>query len=126
MVLRGVQAVRYQANDRKRPLMVVELICLSEKLPMPTPEFRFEPSRRWRFDWCWPDHKIALEIEGAVWTRGRHTRGSGFMKDMEKYNHAAQLGYRVFRCTPNGINLGMELVATALRDQVLASGRERL
>lgn len=39
------------------------------------------------------------------------------MKDMEKYNAAAKLpGYRVFRCTPNGIALGMQLVGAALLD----------
>lgn len=32
--------VRYQASDKKRPLMVVELICQSDGLPMPVPEFQ--------------------------------------------------------------------------------------
>ncbi len=66
----------------------------------PVAEYRFAPPRRWRFDWGWPDLKIAAEQEGAVWAQGRHTRGSGFIKDMEKYNHAAKLGYLVFRFQP--------------------------
>jgi hypothetical protein len=94
--------------------MPVELICYTDGLPMPEPEFQFEPSRRWRFDWCWPEQKVALEIEGAVWTRGRHTRGAGFIKDMEKYNHAAAMGYRVIRCTPNGIAWGMKFISQLL------------
>lgn len=106
---------RYEASDKNRPLMAVELWCLSEKLPMPTPEYKFHPERRWRFDWCWPDYKIALELEGGVWIKGRHTRGAGFIKDMEKYNAAAARGYRVFRCTPTGIHLAMPLIAEQLR-----------
>lgn len=71
------------------------------KLPMPVREYRFAPPRKWRFDYAWPDLKIALEVEGGVWTRGRHTRGAGFLKDVEKYNAAASLGWLVLRCTPN-------------------------
>lgn len=63
-------------------------------------EFRFHPVRRWRFDYAIPDHKIAIEVEGGVWTCGRHTRPKGFLGDMEKYNTATLLGWRVFRTTP--------------------------
>ena len=40
------------------------------------------------------------EVEGGVFSEGRHTRGMGFMKDMEKYNNAVMLGWRIVRCTP--------------------------
>jgi len=46
---------------------------------------------------------IAVEIEGAIWTQGRHTRGKGFLQDMEKYNEATRLGWKVFRFTPNQV-----------------------
>ena len=72
----------------------------SEGIPIPEAEFRFAPPRRWRFDYFWPEHGLALEIDGAVWTGGRHTRGSGWMKDTEKLNEAACMGYRMLRCTP--------------------------
>lgn len=71
------------------------------RLPQPVPEFRFDLTRQWRFDFSWPAQKVALEVEGGVWTHGRHTRGSGFLKDVEKYNKAACLGWRVLRCTPS-------------------------
>lgn len=70
---------------------------------LPTPEYRFAPPRRWRFDFAWPDHKVALEVEGGVWTEGRHTRGAGFLGDMEKYNEAACLGWRIVRVTPDDL-----------------------
>jgi hypothetical protein len=69
-------------------------------LPAPTTEHRFHATRRWRFDYAWPEHRIALEVEGGVWTGGRHTRGAGFLGDMEKYNAAGEQGWRVFRVTP--------------------------
>jgi len=69
-------------------------------------EYRFHPTRKWRFDYCYVQHKIALEVEGGVWTKGRHTRGAGFIKDMEKYNEATLLGWQVYRCTPQQIESG--------------------
>lgn len=72
----------------------------------PVPEYRFTHPRKWRFDYAWPDQMIAVEIEGGIWSRGRHTRGSGFIKDMEKYNEAGKLGWRVFRFTPQQLQSG--------------------
>jgi len=63
-------------------------------------EYRFHPKRRWRFDFAWPRVKIAVEIDGGAYTRGRHTRGKGFEADCEKINAAALMGWRVFRFTP--------------------------
>ena len=71
-----------------------------QRLPQPVTEHRFHPERKWRFDYAWPDAKVALEVEGGVWTGGRLTSSAGFLKDMEKYNAAARLGWRVLRCTP--------------------------
>lgn len=82
------------------------LLCRAEGLPEPVAEYRFHPERRWRFDYAWPDRKIAVEQEGAVWAQGRHTRGSGFVKDIEKYNAAAALGWCVLRGTPQQVASG--------------------
>lgn len=64
-------------------------------------EYRFYKTRKWRFDYALPLYKIALEVEGGVWTQGRHVRPEGFLGDIEKYNTATLLGWRVFRTTPN-------------------------
>jgi len=57
----------------------------------------------------WPDRKLAVEIEGGVWVRGRHTRGSGFVKDCEKYNEAALLGWTVLRLPGSLVKEGGEM-----------------
>lgn len=67
------------------------------------PEHAFFCGRKWRFDFVFPPHKLALEVEGGAWTNGRHTRGSGFIKDMEKYNRAAVMGWRILRCVPDDL-----------------------
>lgn len=72
---------------------------LANDLPAYTSEYVFAPPRRWRFDYCWPDRKIALELEGGSWVGGRHTRGSGFEADAEKYNAAALGHWLVLRYT---------------------------
>lgn len=75
-------------------------LCLDAGTSVPVFEYKFHAIRKWKFDMAWPAAKVALEVEGAVWVQGRHTRGSGFVKDMEKYNAAASAGWRVFKCVP--------------------------
>jgi very-short-patch-repair endonuclease len=69
------------------------------RLPVPDREFVFHPTRRWRFDFAWPEFKVAAEIDGGQWSNGRHVRGYGFEGDAEKLNAAQELGWRVFRYT---------------------------
>lgn len=75
--------------------------CVRMGLPRPVAEFRFHPARKWRADFCWPEYRVTLEIEGAVWTNGGHSRGSGKVRDHEKFNACAALGYRVLYCQPS-------------------------
>jgi very-short-patch-repair endonuclease len=64
-------------------------------------EYRFAPPRMWRFDVAIPERKIAIELEGGIWTNGRHSRGSGMVGDCDKYNTASLHGWRVYRFTIN-------------------------
>ena len=90
-------------------------------LPEPEREHRFHPTRRWAFDLAWPDRRVAVEVEGGIWraahsgppcklcgstTKGAHGQGQGITRDIEKYNEAGLLGWRVFRVTPREVDEG--------------------
>lgn len=77
-------------------------------LNAPEPEHRFHESRRWRFDYAWTAHRVALEVEGGIFMayhgkKSRHSTGTGMLADMEKYNNAAALGWIVLRVTPQNL-----------------------
>ena len=105
-------------------------------LPVPVAEHPFaaELGRRWRFDLAWPDRRLAVEIEGGLFGRGgkgsnapcpacgqvpagAHRSVDGVLRDMEKYNHAALLGWRVLRVLPGQVESGEAL---ALIERALA------
>ena len=68
-------------------------------------EYRFHPTRKWRFDFLWkPD--VAIEIEGGIFTQGRHSRGAGMQKDMDKYNQAMMMMYKVLRFSTTDVLRG--------------------
>ena len=86
-------------------------------------EYRFYKSRQWRFDYAFPRYKIALEVEGGVWTQGRHVRPVGFLGDMNKYNTATLFGWRVFRTTPKKLltTSTLQLIQNAINGAGLPS-----
>lgn len=81
-----------------------------EGLPKPELEHRFHPIRKWRFDAALVDQKIAVEIEGGIWIKGRHSRGAGMQADMEKYNEAVCMGWRVLRYSTGQVKQGIPIV----------------
>lgn len=64
-------------------------------------EWPFHPTRKFRFDYAWPQWKVAVEIDGGLWTYGRHSGGVGQKKDLEKMNAAAEMGWLVLHYTPD-------------------------
>lgn len=62
-------------------------------------EYKFHPERKWRFDFAIPSKKIAIEYEGLMSDKSRHTTVQGFSNDSEKYNQAQLLGWKVLRYT---------------------------
>ncbi len=77
-----------------------ESLLRTFKVPAPEREHKFYPTRKWKSDYCWPMHKLAVEIDGGAFSGGRHTTGAGFAKDQEKRNAYAMLGYRVLTFSP--------------------------
>lgn len=62
-------------------------------------EHRFHDKRMFRFDIAIPKHKLAIEYEGIVSAKSRHTSLTGFTRDCDKYNLAQAMGWRVLRYT---------------------------
>ena len=88
-------------SEDKKQVFLFYFRMFNDGLPVPVEEYNFdaELGRRHRFDFAWPDRKIAVEVEGNAWGvkgGGRHMQDS----DLEKYNIAATLGWRVLRFSP--------------------------
>ena len=83
--------------------------CLYSGLPEPVQQLMFHPTRRWRWDLCWPDRMLAVEVQGATYAAGRHTRGAGYEADCDKANEAVLLGWRVLRFTAQQVTDGRAL-----------------
>ena len=94
------------ASDLERQFLFLVRVA---KAPAPELEYKFLKDRRFRFDFAWPDRMVAVEVEGGVWTAGRHNRPSGFIADCEKYSLAALEGWKVLRVTGDHIKDGKAL-----------------
>ena len=77
----------------------------------------------WRFDWCWPLVKVAIELDGGGYVNGAHGRGKHMESDCAKLSTAVSLGWRVLRITPAHVRSGMALRWLLL---TLNGGREPL
>lgn len=115
-------------RKRERPPTSEERLLgqlLERGMPIPQEEYRFAElavGRKWRFDYAWPEWRVAFEIEGAVFGRqiegadgkkyrlgGRHNSGAGLQEDAFKYNRAAILGWCVIRATTTMIRDGLAI-----------------
>jgi len=87
-------------------------------LPEGVSQQRIVPGRRWKFDRVYPDHKLAIEVQGGTFspTQQGHNRGSKIENDCRKTCAAVVLGWRVLPVTRTMISEGLavELIAQAL------------
>ena len=102
---------------------LVKQIEMNE-LPIPQREYHFaprdtdgKPLRRWRFDLAWPVQLLAVEIDGSMFTGGRHGGQPSAVRDIEKRQAAAVMGWRVIPMTPQQAisGDGVEMIGAALR-----------
>ena len=91
-------------TTRKQPLvkapdLFLKLLQTKFKTVEVVKEFNFHPHRKWRFDYAFPQKMVAVEVDGGIWTGGRHINPAGYINDMEKLNNAASMGWLVLRIT---------------------------
>lgn len=130
-ILAEINAGNTSRKPHKGPRATFEHKLLSRQLTQAQipfqEEFRFEPKRRWKADFMIPGvgwdvwgskGYWLVEIVGGLWMkRGGHSQGQAQLDDMEKFNHAAKLGYRVLQFSPDQVKSGE---AIGFIEQVLA------
>lgn len=97
------------ARPIHEPIYPLVDLCRAHRVTEPIPEYTFAKPRKWRFDYCWPLQKLAMEIDGGVWIQGRHNRGAGAIADQEKLSEAAILGWRVLYAVPDDLRNGVAI-----------------
>lgn len=108
--------------DKKQAFLFYYRVYAPQDAPRPVSEYPFSRSvgRKHRFDWAWPQYRIAVEVDGGQWLKngGRHAGD----KDREKLNLAASLRWLVFRFSPEMLKKSPEecvgLVWQALKDSI--------
>lgn len=116
------KAINQALKEEGEPTSELERAMLTHirqvGLPEPAREYQFISDRRkWAFDFAWPTHKVALEVEGmGADGYGRHQRPEGFTEDCRKYSRAAGMGWRIVRVTAGMIHSGeaVDLLTEAL------------
>jgi hypothetical protein len=53
----------------------------------------------WRADLAHVPAKVLVEVDGGIWTGGRHVNGTGYTNDCVKLNAATALGWACYRLT---------------------------
>ncbi|NQZ74650.1 MAG: DUF559 domain-containing protein [Ekhidna sp.] len=78
------------------------------------------PDRKFRFDFACKDYKIAIEYDGIISAKSRHTSVKGFTTDCEKTNLAQVHGWIVLRYTALNLSSIIEQIELAkkLRDEI--------
>lgn len=116
----GQQSKKRKKRDDLTPEQHAFLLaCAAHGLPEPVPEYPFAHPRKWRFDWLF-EGWLALEVQGGLFSAGRHVRGAALLREYEKLNAAQLAGFVVLFTTPDGVKNGKAL---ALVKKALEGGR---
>jgi len=85
-------------------------------LPTPDVQVKFCLERGWTFDlafwWC----MLAVEVDGGIWSGGRHILPQHYEAHCDKMNRAALDGWAVLHFTPSQVESGaaVDLIGRAL------------
>jgi hypothetical protein len=100
------------APDYSRFLM----LCKAAGLPEPEREAMFHPTRKWRLDFAWPAYRVAVEVDGGLFSRDEraraaHSKPMAILRDMAKSNALALQGWRLLRYTPDQLEAAIPDIA---------------
>ena len=117
------QAPRQASTYALKPDFARELAMQirADKLAEPVLEYAFDKQldgggRGWCFDLCWPELRIAIEVDGAV-----HRIKARFKGDLAKHQAADRLGYRVLRVSPAQVRdcTALDMASKAVSGRVI-------
>lgn len=86
------------SGTSKKPKSKAEEALYEALVAQPLPgwdlerEWRFDDTRKWKFDFAFPSQRLAVEVEGQY-----HRTYAGHKKDCEKFNEATRQGWRILR-----------------------------
>jgi very-short-patch-repair endonuclease len=128
-----IDAVKPTKEDRNkyRDIFAAQLVQAGVRDQF-TPEYQFHPTRKWRIDWAVVPMRLAVELNGGIFSRpvycnhcgspvtrtlangsvvairegGRHNGSGGYMKDLEKINSLCCAGWRVLQFTSDAVVSG--------------------
>lgn len=84
-----------------------------------------QPTNRMEFDFAWPEYKLAIEVDGGQWSRGKmgHNSGTGVERDARKGNYAILKGWTLLRFVTDHIEKEMDqYTIPAIREALLRCG----
>lgn len=89
-------------------------LCRTHRLPTPHAQWELAKSAQvprkdhktgpltWKFDFCWPEYRLIVEVDGGVWRHGggAHSHPVALERNRLKRNDAALAGYHVIAFPP--------------------------
>jgi very-short-patch-repair endonuclease len=99
----GKESVKDNATTRAEPAFFYLLTYHAINLPVK--EHMGIPGRKYRFDYAWLTEKVAVEIQGGVYTKHAHGSITGILAGYRKANECAKYGWRVLYFTPAEMKL---------------------
>ena len=72
-------------------------------------EYQAIPGRKFRFDFCFREARLLIEINGGTYSGGAHGRGVGINRDYEKGNLAVLNGWKVLSFDTKQVKSGEAL-----------------
>jgi len=77
--------------------------------------------RKWRADFCWPQEKVIVELQGGVWFKGQsgHGNAKGLLRDYAKAVTAQAAGWLFFPLAAPHVKEDryLDLIANAIRQR---------